>query len=118
MQRETVAAIERDGGKVWYDWEWADGESSSGASPNAPAWFVRALGVDYFGHVAAVYLPRRAGDEALALVARLDRLESLEISGSHLSAKGFAHVGELKHLRNFALHRTELDDGAPRHSNR
>src|ERR1700677_4583401 len=61
VQREAVAAIERDGGKVWYDWEWADGESTPGASPRAPAWLVRALGVDHFGHVVAVSLTRRAG---------------------------------------------------------
>ena len=31
LQRETVAAIEKAGGRVWYDWEWAEGGATGDA---------------------------------------------------------------------------------------
>ena len=54
--------------------------SAAGARPIWPEWLVKAVGVDYFGHVAAVYLTQRCDDDTLAQVAKLDRLASLEIS--------------------------------------
>src|SRR5262245_57633080 len=60
-QQAAVAAIEKAGGEVYYDWErpvnalttglaWASPKQArSHADPPWPKWFVRAVGIDYFG---------------------------------------------------------------------
>src|SRR6202044_2776595 len=76
VQREAVAAIEKAGGRVWYDWEWAEG-GATGEMPNWPEWLVKALGPDYFGNVVSVSFTRRASDSELIQVGKLKRLERL-----------------------------------------
>ena len=43
IQREAVAAIERTGGKAWYDWEWQNDAPVPDASTGWPAWLVEAI---------------------------------------------------------------------------
>ena len=49
IQREAVAAIEKAGGEVHFDWEWKNGTVVPGGKPWEPARLVKLLGVDYFG---------------------------------------------------------------------
>jgi hypothetical protein len=63
IQRESVDAIRKAGGKVWYDWEWGDPSPFDRPAPQWPSWLVNAVGVDYFSNVVSVSLscrPRRA----------------------------------------------------------
>jgi hypothetical protein len=46
IQREAVAAIERFGGRVSYDWEWNNETSIPGRKPWAPIWLMDLIGVD------------------------------------------------------------------------
>ncbi len=73
VQRYAVAAIERAGGVVAYDWKWSEGRSIPRGKPWAPQWLVDLIGVDYFGHVTWVLLPAEA-DAAIEQVGRLTRL--------------------------------------------
>ena len=60
IQRETVAAIERGGGEVHFQWEWKNGKVVPGGKPWAPKWLVDVCGVDYFAHIAHVSFATRA----------------------------------------------------------
>jgi hypothetical protein len=75
IQRDAVSAIMSHiggilhPGRVYYNWELADGAPPSSAMPGsqpwAPKWLVDILGIDYFGHVVYVELPSQiqfAGD--------------------------------------------------------
>jgi hypothetical protein len=46
VQREAVAAIERAGGEVMYDWQWKDNALVHGR-PWASRWLVDRVGIDY-----------------------------------------------------------------------
>ena len=73
IQREAVAAIKKAGGSVNYDWEWSNGKTIPEGKPWAPrgSWIV--IGVDYFGHVTAVWLAAAATDGS-------DRTRSADVS--------------------------------------
>jgi hypothetical protein len=47
LQREAVAAIEKVGGAVSYDWQWKSGKYSSRSAPWVPNWLVEHVGIDY-----------------------------------------------------------------------
>ena len=65
-RRNAVAAIQKAGGSVAYEWEWNNGRPvPPGTEPPWPQWLVKALGPDAFGHVVAVDLAQRNADEAL-----------------------------------------------------
>jgi hypothetical protein len=55
VQRDAVAAVERAGGSVRYDWEWKDLHPISNSKPWWPSWLVQSLGPDHFGHVVFVH---------------------------------------------------------------
>src|SRR4051794_37552902 len=81
VQREAVAAIERAGGQVTYDWSWdydVAMETPRPASRWRP-WLAAHLGPDYVGNVVRVTLAggpiTPAADAPLAEVGRLGRLE-------------------------------------------
>ena len=59
IQREAVAAIEKAGGEVHFDWERKNGTVVPGGKLWEPARFVKLLGVDYFGHVTYVTFATR-----------------------------------------------------------
>jgi hypothetical protein len=78
VQREAVAAIERAGGDVMYDWQWQYNAPARGR-PWAPRWLVDRVGIDYFGHVTLVNLVHRGSEveSAIRHVSRLGRLQEL-----------------------------------------
>ena len=55
-QREAVAAVQRYGGWVHYDYEFVNGKLTSGRSPRAPRWLRGLLGDAFFQEVRQVSL--------------------------------------------------------------
>ena len=56
FQHDAVAAIRMAHGRVWYEWQYREGMSSTSwvGDPTAPRWLVDRPGVDFFGSVVAV----------------------------------------------------------------
>jgi internalin A len=115
IQREAVAAIQRGGGSVRYDWEWAsfrylpDGRlvqpmPKPGTKPPWPEWLVARLGPDYFGSVKEVVVGPNDFDLVMPLVARLERLESFRVAvGSSITDEGLRHIRGLTGLESFSI---------------
>ena len=84
IQSEAVAAIERTGGLVLYDWGRKIQNSPIPVGPSwAPHWLVEALGVDCFGHVDAVFCVG-GSDETMAHVERFTQLREFHfLPSSH-----------------------------------
>jgi hypothetical protein len=112
IQRSAVTAIEAARGRVAYNWEWRDGTPIE-ERPNWPEWLVRAVGVDYFGHVVSVELSGRTRPDrlpvALAHLGNLTKLDHLaltdvDFSGSNnmLQLRGLSRLRELslRRIRN------------------
>jgi hypothetical protein len=81
IQRDAVAAIEREGGHVRYNGENILYDAAPGwhdMQPEetwAPRWLVRSLGVDFFYHVTTVYLNQPPARPQMVSVGRLCSLE-------------------------------------------
>jgi internalin A len=115
VQRDAVAAIERCGGRVWYDWEvrrsrvQADGEYIGGISRKKsvsrwPKWLVDRLGPDYFGDVVQVQVGGKDPDAVMTRVAKLSRLEQLNFTlDVPVSDAGIKSVRELTALKSFGV---------------
>jgi hypothetical protein len=125
VQREAVAAIQKAGGSVWYDWEWKDGRPLPNGSPWVPTWLVERLGVDYVGHVAAVHLDRgilwgifrdrRDLNPTMAYVGQLSRLEWLTLHASSVTDALLANLKGLTNLRTLILGSTDVGDAGLAH---
>jgi hypothetical protein len=84
-QREVVAAIQRAGGSVRYDYEFDGDEFLEDAKPCTPWWLRRLVGDEYFQEVVVAYFQgpevERAGPRAraagLEALKELDRLRGL-----------------------------------------
>ena len=112
IQREAVAAIQKAGGGVTYDWEWTNGKSVLGGKPRAPGWLVDLVGVDYFGHVTMAGLspPSNATNATLAAVGRLTQLEFLVLVESCADDAGLVQLKGLTKLRLLFLVHTRVTD--------
>jgi hypothetical protein len=117
IQRDAVAAIEKVGGSVSYNWEWSNGKSIPGGKPWAPRWLVDLIGVDYFGHVTIAWLspPLNATNATLAAVARLTRLERLVLIGTSADDAALAHLKGLGKLSSLNLGFTQVTDAGLAH---
>ncbi len=119
-QRNAVAAIERAGGGVSYDWEWGNGRPlrlgngrrSAGFSlPRWRKWLASALGPDLLGNVAAVNFHGRKdaiADSVLKDVGRLRGLEYLSLYDSAVTDDGLASLRNLTGLKVLHLHGTAI----------
>jgi Leucine-rich repeat (LRR) protein len=101
IQRDAVAAITKAGGSVMYEWEPI-------GKPWAPRWLVDLIGVDLFGDVTYVWLPRTATDSVIEHVGNLGQLESLTIWS--LSDAGLANLKRLNKLTNLTLYGPQITD--------
>jgi hypothetical protein len=111
LQRDTIAAIKRAGGEVWYDWQFRGNSNVPNAGPDGPKWLVDALGVDYFGNVSAVAAQTpKFSDQELGLVANLQKLERLNLNGSSITDAGLAAVRALRNLDALLLVATHTSD--------
>ena len=98
IQRDTVAAIERAGGWVYY----APGctndqmprlqQTSPTQTPWEPNWLVNAIGVDYFAHASDAGLAATGADKDLALVGSLRTLVQVSLVESRVTDAGLVHL--------------------------
>jgi hypothetical protein len=114
VQREAVAAIERAGGKVFYDWQlkyskMGDLMPDSTGQSRWPRWLVDRLGPDYFSTVKMVFLFGPA-DAVMPQVGRLDQLEELDFMPGRKDRTtlgptdvGMVHLRDLTRLRHLKL---------------
>jgi hypothetical protein len=121
-QRLAVAAIERAGGKVEYDWEWTDHTTCPPTPPLKPwpKWLVDTVGVDYLADVSSVVFmgslespdnPDRASDDLMREVGRLGRLKVLCLYDSNqVTDAGLAHIGQLSLLRSLVVNSHNVSD--------
>jgi internalin A len=115
VQRDAVAAIERAGGEVMYDWQWKGGRPDPNGKPGWPKWLVDLVGVDYLGHVSVV-VGKGLSDAELLHIGRLDRLDRrLNLNDSSITDAGLMHLRGLKNLRNLHLARTAITDAGLSH---
>jgi len=113
-QRLAVAEIVSAGGFVFYDWDFKNGRLLAKKEPCVTTWLVDLIvdliGVDYFGHVTWVYLPRSAAENDLVCVGQLGRVEWLGDLTTWLTDAGLFHLRGLSNLRVLNLRRTQVTD--------
>jgi hypothetical protein len=110
FQHDAVAAIERAGGRVAYDWEYSGGVPDRNDKPWAPQWLVHRFGRDYFGHVAWVYVQGESPDRVMPKVGQLNRTKILIASHTPLTNAGLAHVKPLLRLELLFVDHTQVSD--------
>lgn len=144
QQREAVAAVSKCEGRVFYDWQFADGKLEPATEPPAPLWLRRLVGDEYFQEVDQVNFTchdrvldaqevlarltsqtgiRRlyfqgtpATDEGLRSIAHLSRLEELILEDSSLlSDDGLDHLTSLRNLTFLCVSGPRLTDAGLSH---
>jgi hypothetical protein len=115
VQRDVVAAIQRAGGSVKYDWELKNGRPNPSGRPKAPKWLVDQLGPDYFANVVQAQLARAASDEQMVLVAKLKHLDTLVLRNSSPSSEGLAQLEGLSDLRHLSIFYSKFSDDGMKH---
>jgi hypothetical protein len=112
VQREAVAAIVAEGGRVYYDWECIYGspDMDRQANPPWPIWLYQLLGPDQLGSVVSVEIgladEKQVDDAMMERIARLSRIESLWISSDSLTDVGLSHLRDLPRLHTLFLAET------------
>lgn len=112
VQREAVAAIQKLGGTVTYDWERKDGRSVPNGKPWAPKWLVDRIGIDYFGHITQVRMVAtpELSDAELTHISHLSQLEELDLHRSPITDARLAYVEGLPDLQSLTLFHTDIGD--------
>ena len=110
IQREAVAAVQRAGGSVAYDYQ----RTVSGGKPG-PRWLLDYIGIDYLDNVFSVSLSGKATDQLMWHVGHLAHLELLSLDGSRVTDAGLVHLQGLHELRRLWLSRTKITDEGLRH---
>jgi hypothetical protein len=110
-QREAVAAIEKAGGKVGYDYE-PDPYLVPDAEPPGPAWLRKLLGNDLFVSVTVASIIARdaIGDAELEFLEGLPQLQELELGGGMVSGAGLGRIAELPQIQRLVLAGTDVSD--------
>ena len=111
-QHAAVAAITNAGGSVSYDWQFKNGKHLPGVKPPAPAWLVNLIGVDYFGHVAAVVFTPSSNPNVsvFAHLSRLTQIEDLFASTPSVTDEHLAHLEGMTRLNVLVLDNTQVSD--------
>jgi hypothetical protein len=110
-QEAAVAAIERLGGKVMYDYQRPDPAKSKQYDPKA-----RPKDPDGFHRVVFVSLrDTMALDDDLKVVAKLPALENLDLTNTQVTGAGLAHLRGLRNLQHLGLWNTKVDDAGLEH---
>jgi hypothetical protein len=118
VQQEAVAAIERAGGSVLYNWQYKNGSPFPSGKPRWPKWLVDRIGVNCFGNVVFVFLTEHGTDVELAHVGRLSRLERLQIRSPSVTDGGIAHLKGLTSVQNLIFIRSAVSDTGLSHLKR
>jgi len=115
VQREAVAAIQRAGGWVWYDWQYDHGRFIPAGKPWAPGWLVDRLGDDYFGHVVYAAVNEGGSDAVLSHIGHLSRLEDLELVMAPVTDDGLSRIRGLNNLRRLSINSAAVSDAGLAH---
>jgi hypothetical protein len=125
IQQDAVAAIERAGGSVQYDWRWGNHDPDNylflDVKWQAPMWLVRLVPVDYVANVVYVDLnsrgnrPNKVDDQTLADVRRLGHLKGLNLGGAGITDAGLAYLKGLPRLQHLLIDRTMVGDAGLAH---
>jgi internalin A len=117
IQRDAVAVIRHAGGTVSYDWEWNHGAPVKAGKPRAPAWLLDMIGVDYFGHVTAVWGPSSMtpADDVMVAAGKLTQLQYLDVDQSYISDAGMAHLAGLTELHDLFVFNGQITDAGLAH---
>ena len=111
IQREAVAAIEKAGGGVFYDWHWNNVKLIPAGPTWAPRWAVDLIGEDYFRSRHRRLAHRDVGTDAtMAQVGQLTRLERLNVDRCPVSDAGLASLKGLTELSELVLSGTRITD--------
>jgi hypothetical protein len=132
-QREAVAALQKFGGFVHYDWEFVNGpvkvprgsliwkpswgKFTPGGKPWAPDWLRRALGDECFQSIVHVslYVDIKKGladatwvnigpaDDALRKLATQKTVRTLQIGGEQVTDENLYYVGQLTGLEELSI---------------
>ena len=113
-QAAAVKAIQAEGGRVLYAWQWKDGQMIAGRAPWWPRWFSDHLGVDYLGSVTRVDFSFGCTDEEMVHVGRLRQLDRLEVTGT---PAGLVYLERLGRLRDRRLSKGNVTDPGLVHLN-
>jgi hypothetical protein len=133
QQREAVAALQKFGGFVHYNWEFVDGPvkvryasqlwtptwgtRTPGRRSRAPVWLRRALGDEYFQSIVHVSLFTdiqngiadaswvRIGpaDDALSRLATQTSVRTLQIGGEQVTDDNLSYVGQMTGLQELTI---------------
>jgi hypothetical protein len=132
-QRRAVAALQKFGGFVHYDWEFIDGPVNvprgsglwkptwgklmKGKKPWAPDWLRRALGDEYFqsirhvslfvdidkGVADATWVNRGSADDALRALATQKSVRTLQVGGEQVTDQNLSNVGQMTGLEELTI---------------
>ncbi len=133
QQREAVAALQKFGGFVHYDWEFALGpvkvpqgnlmwmpswgKFTPGGKPWAPDWMRRAIGDEYFQSIAHVslyvditkqvadstWVNIGPADDALRKLTTQTRVRTLQIGGDQVTDENLSYVGQMTGLEELSI---------------
>jgi hypothetical protein len=121
IQHDAVAAIEKAGGYVRYDWQWKNGGPKKNGRPWYPGWLAERVGIDYLSHVVSVTFVGGLSDARLALLRDLNRLEGVGIHYAPaidpwpVTDAGLVHLKGLSRLRSLPLDHSDVTDAGLRH---
>jgi hypothetical protein len=124
QQEEAIHTVLHLGGTVYYDYQ--SEQDSSGrtfidpqAPPSGPAWLRAVVGEEYFREVTDVSLrDTKVSDAELEFLAKLPRLETLDLSNTPVNSDGLVHLRKLRQLRGLSLCNTDVDDSGMKHIGR
>jgi hypothetical protein len=117
VQRDAIAVIRRDGGRIAYSWQWSKGLPVS-RPPKTPwaDWVRRRLGPDFIDTVSYVALTGgRCDDESLRAACRLPWLEELTVVNTSVTDVGAEDLRQLKKLRSLDLRLNRITSRPLRH---
>jgi Leucine Rich repeats (2 copies) len=112
-QREAVAAVQRYGGWVHYDYEFVNGTLTPGQRPWAPRWLRAMLGDEVFQNVKYVSLVYdgspgkrfdnsnvQACDDLLKKISKLPGLKQLLLKETQTTDDGLMYIGKMTELED------------------
>jgi hypothetical protein len=112
-QKALVAAIERTGGCVDYDYQ-VDGPRTPGlnSQPPGPAWLRQVLGIDFFADVVRADVDT---DSAMKYLKGFPRLHTLALYRPEVTDAGMAYLDGLPQLQAFSVNGTRVTEAGLKH---
>jgi hypothetical protein len=126
VKRNAVAAIDRSGGRAFYDWQLGPvGNLATNPRSPGPRWLVDPVGAEFFGDADVGALEpltnlvslrirgSRLTDAGMARLSGLTRLTLLDVSSAPITAAGLKALGKLDRRSRLFLDETKVDDLTP-----